>query len=96
MKRLYLKIAAVFMAAALGMGLLYYQQIFLKKNFQNETRIENELQSIQRDLISLQYLALQASYFLYFNNDTIYKKIKSIKESISKLKNDPADRKSVV
>ncbi len=78
------------MAAALGMGLLYYQQIFLKKNFQNETRIENELQSIQRDLISLQYLALQASYFLYFNNDTIYKKIKSIKESISKLKNDPA------
>jgi diguanylate cyclase (GGDEF)-like protein len=76
------------MAAILGMGLLYYQQIFLKKKFQNETRIENELQSIQRDLISLQYLALQASYFLYFNNDSIDEKIKSIKRSINKLKYD--------
>ena len=77
------------MAVALGLGLLYYQQTFLKKNFQNETRIEGELQSIQRDLISLQYFVLQAGYFLYFNNDILFEKIKTIKESITKLKNDP-------
>jgi len=94
MKRLYLKIVAVFIAVILGIGLLYYQQILLKKNFQNETRIEGELQSIQRDLISLQYLVLQASYFLYFNNDTLYEKIKSIEKSIEKLKNDPVFQSS--
>jgi len=88
-KWLYLKIVAIFIAIAVGILLLYYQQEFLKRNFQNETRIEGELHSIQRDLISLQYLTFQANYFLYFNNDTIYEKIESIEKSIDKLKNDP-------
>jgi len=85
MKRLYLKLLAVFIAAGLGLALLLYQQNFLKNSFQTETAIKGSLQSIQHDLLLLQYLTLQTSYFLYFNNDTIFTKTHTIETTLQQL-----------
>ncbi|RUM46221.1 MAG: hypothetical protein DSY46_00405 [Hydrogenimonas sp.] len=93
MKRLYLKLFAALIAAGLGLALLLYQQSFLKKSFQTETAIKSSLQSIQHDLLLLQYLTLQTSYFLYFNNDKIFTKTYTIEKTLQQLIDHPLFQK---
>jgi len=89
MARLLFKVFAALMAALLGVGLVLYQQNRLREGFETSERIAGELQTLHADTIALQHTVLEANYFLYFNNDVIYRRIARIQKELDALLEDP-------
>ncbi|WP_456450590.1 EAL domain-containing protein [Hydrogenimonas sp.] len=85
MRRLFFKVFMAVFAALMGVGLMMYQQEQMREEFEISARIDSELQTLHADIIALQHTVLEANYFLYYNNDVIYDKIRRIKEEIDTL-----------
>ncbi|WP_457594623.1 putative bifunctional diguanylate cyclase/phosphodiesterase [Hydrogenimonas sp.] len=94
MRWLVLKVTAVFFAALLGIGLILYQQNYLKKSFQATEKIGNSFRMLHTEFVVLQRIVLQASYFPYFDNDTILDQIRKIRLRLDALSKDPLLKRS--
>ena len=89
MKRLIFKVFIALLAAALGVGLMLYQQNRMQEGFERVERVNTELQTLHANLIDLQRTILEANYFVYYNNDLFYKKIEEIHAHIESLLRTP-------
>lgn len=89
MRRLLLKVFVALLAAALGVGLMLYQQNRLKEGFERVEHVNTELQTLHANLIDLQRTILEANYFVYYNNDLFYEKIDEIRGQIDALLKTP-------
>ena len=89
MGRLSFKVFVALAAALMGVMLVIYQQNRLRESFEISERIGGELQSLHADVIALQHTVLEANYFLYFNNDAIYRRVERIEREIGDLLADP-------
>ncbi|WP_201352322.1 EAL domain-containing protein [Hydrogenimonas urashimensis] len=85
MKRLLFKVFVALFAAALGVGLMLYQQSRMKEGFEQIERVNTGLQRLHANLIDLQRTILEANYLVYYNNDLFYKKIETIRSQIEAL-----------
>ncbi len=85
MRWMLLKIIAALTAGVVGIGAILFQQYMLKKNFKEYSFVNAKFQKIHTDLIYLQHTILESSYFLYFNNDLIYKKSDEIQKELDSL-----------
>ena len=90
MGRLVFKVLIALLAAALGVGLILYQQNRMREGFERVERVNTELQSLHADLIDLQRTILEANYFVYYNNDLFYRKIDEIHTHIEALLQTPS------
>ena len=82
MKRLPVKIFVALLAAAIGVGLMVYQQNRMKEGFRTAQYVNTKLENLHADLIDLQRTILEANYFVYYNNDLFYRKIGEIRQHI--------------
>ncbi len=89
MRWLGLKVLAVLFAALFGIGLVLYQQNFLKQSFQNTEKIGNSFRVLHTEFVVLQRIVLQASHFPYFDNDTVLDQIGTIRQRLDTLTKDP-------
>ena len=85
MHRLILKTTAALIAALIGIVLIIYQQSYLKSSFHDTEKIGDSFRVLHTDYIALQRIVLQASYFPYFDNDTILSQIEKIRERLDGL-----------
>ena len=85
MRRLILKTTAALIAALIGIVLIIYQQSYLKSSFHDTEKIGDSFRVLHTDYIALQRIVLQASYFPYFDNDTILSQIEKIRERLDGL-----------
>ncbi len=85
MHRLILKTTAALIAALVGIVLIIYQQSYLKSSFHDTEKIGDSFRVLHTDYIALQRIVLQASYFPYFDNDTILSQIEKIRERLDGL-----------
>jgi len=84
-KKIHYKFLGVVIAGITGILIIVYQSYFLKQSYEFEKHINNELKSIQTKIINLQYLIIQSSYLLYFNNDDIPIITDKIEKSVAHL-----------
>ncbi|WP_353661699.1 EAL domain-containing protein [Hydrogenimonas sp. SS33] len=87
--RSYLKVVAALVAAALGIGLLLFQQKELSHRFRAIQRINATLDNLYAETIALQESVLAANYYLYYDYDPVYKTMKKVQEEIGTLLEDP-------
>ncbi len=85
MRRLIWKMAVALFLGLLGLGLMSYQKYFLKSRFEKNSQISLALQSIMTDVVAFKHAVLRANYFLYYNNDEIYRNIKKIEQKLTDL-----------
>ncbi|NPA28932.1 MAG: EAL domain-containing protein [Epsilonproteobacteria bacterium] len=85
MRRLIWKISVAVLLGVVGLGLMVYQKSFLKTRFEKNTTTSLVLQSIMTDIVAFKHAVLRANYFLYYNNDEIYRDLKRIDEKIARL-----------
>ncbi|WP_456323802.1 EAL domain-containing protein [Hydrogenimonas sp.] len=88
------KIIAALTAGVVGIGAILFQQYMLKKNFKEYGFVNAKFQKIHADLIYLQHTILESSYFLYFNNDVIYKKSDEIQKELDSLATLVSEKRS--
>ncbi len=94
MRWLIIKTTAALLAALIGIVLIIYQQSYLKSSFHDTGKIGDSFRMLHTEYIALQRIVLQASYFPYFDNDTILNQIKKIRHRLDELSKDRRLRKS--
>ncbi len=88
MRWLLLKSVAAILAAVIGVALILYQQNSLQSSFGSIQRVGDSFKILQAEMIELQRVVLQASFFPYFDNDQILDRIKKLQKRIENLTKD--------